>query len=79
MGLGKPGLKESIEENMKDNEELQMMKTCNFSTVITLPVAPKEIKGAAFTKGNSDKQIVLKGDLLEMIKDPHQYEYSISY
>ncbi|HEX2630667.1 MAG TPA: hypothetical protein VHM26_16740 [Chitinophagaceae bacterium] len=79
LGLGKPGLKESIEENMKDNEELQMMKSCNFSTYITLPVAPKEMKGSALTKGANDKQIVLKGNLLEMIKDPYQYEYSISY
>lgn len=79
LGLGKPGLKESIEENMKDNEELQMMKACNFSTIITLPVVPKEMKGVALTKGASDKQIVLKGNLLEMIKDPQQYEYSISY
>jgi hypothetical protein len=78
MGLGDTKLKEAIEAK-SDHEEFQMMKACNFSTVITLPVAPKEIKGAAITKGEGDKQIVLKGTILDLLKDPRNYEYSIRY
>lgn len=76
--LGKPEMREALKEKI-ETEDMQMMKACNFTTFITLPAAPKEIKGAALTKGNNDKQLVLKGNILEMIKDPQQYEYSISY
>jgi hypothetical protein len=78
LALGKPGMRESIEQT-PEHEDLQMMKNCTFSSTITLPVAPKEIKSATAVKGTSDKQIVLKGNMLEMLKDPQQYEYSIIY
>lgn len=78
LALGKPDLREAIEAK-PEHQDLQLMKGWNFSSVITLPVASKEIKGAAITKGTNDRQIVLKGNMLEMLKDPQQYEYSISY
>lgn len=78
MGLGKPSLRESL-ESMPEDGDVKMIKSANFTTLITLPVPPKEIKGTAITKGANDKQIVLKGNIFEMLKDPQQYEYRISY
>lgn len=60
------------------SKEFEMLKNSTFTTVITLPSGVKEIKGAA-GKGASDREIVVKGNLVGLFKDPKQYEYSVSY